>query len=691
MSSLDENIRFFESFKENLDPFYDVALEDLSESESMPIYSRLKNLKDFYTIEELIGEGGMKRVYRVHDKRSNRPVAFARLKEEAPRELYEAFLREGQLTANLEHPNIISVHEMGVTDKGVPFFTMELKVGHNLQQILTGLKEKDPECVGVYGLEGLLEIFLKICDAVAYAHSRRILHLDLKPENIQIGRFGEVIVCDWGLGKYVDAKEGEDLDDLLLNPDLLNHLTMHGECKGTPGYIPPEHLKEGGRRSFQSDIYALGAILYGLLTLEKPMEGTLVEVLKKTLAGEMIWPRDRSPERSIPIGLDAVVRKAMAPLPQQRYGSVELLRQEVRKYISGHATQAEKAGLYQEVKLFYRRNRSSCWWGVGMMILLLGGGLIFFYFLDESRREALRARDEASEAREVAEKNLALYQQAELEKTEMHGQFFQEQRERGNEFLTAWNYFGNPTGAVRRAIECFDLILEKNPEHILARKNKGLALFFSQRFDQAAMEPGMRNAMAAHDLSLKYAPKTPPIGDCLAPEDFLSLMDDLAGFSDHQATDYIERSVGWAMAHKKMKPAAPEVVKRLLQCWNLEWSSDQGFDYDPVTKSLHLSGKGLTTLRGTGTLTSELCFLRYLPLKSLDLRGSDVDSFWELKGLSLTTLDVRRTRITEFPKLKLLSPTLMELTVAPGQFSEKVLKRETSPSLKVRVLEDSKE
>ena len=156
-----------------------------------------------YTDFQEIGRGGMKAIFSVLDNYGKRKVAYARLVSSEDEKLSDAFIREARLTAQLEHPNIISVYDVGMEQSGAPYFTMELKTGDSLS---SALKKE-------YDLNSMLNVFIKICDAIAYAHSRKIIHLDLKPDNVQLGKFGEVMVCDWGLSKVIDS-EDPDTEEL---------------------------------------------------------------------------------------------------------------------------------------------------------------------------------------------------------------------------------------------------------------------------------------------------------------------------------------------------------------------------------------------------------------------------------------------------------------------------------------------
>jgi serine/threonine protein kinase len=152
-----------------------------------------------YTFLGEIARGGMGAVVEIVDNGILRPVAMkVILGDEDPSRL-ERFVEEAQITGQLEHPNIVPVHELGVNGEGRAYFTMILVRGETLEEVLDAIAEGDRERIGRFPLPSLLEVFLKVCDAVAFAHSRGVIHRDLKPENVMVGRFGEVLVMDWGL------------------------------------------------------------------------------------------------------------------------------------------------------------------------------------------------------------------------------------------------------------------------------------------------------------------------------------------------------------------------------------------------------------------------------------------------------------------------------------------------------------
>ena len=299
--------------------FYHLAedIDQVDASELNPSLHSLKSVHQRYQSHQLIAAGGMKEIFKVTDARAKRELAMAMLRTDAPEDLYDPFIHEAWLTALLAHPNIITIHDIGVNPYGKPYFTMDLREGDSLAELIGKLHAGDPDALERYPREELLQIFLKICDAMAYAHSNEVLHLDLKPANIQIGEFGQVLVCDWGMGKVRGRKDRMELDRQLLNPDLLSSITLYGELKGTPGSMAPEQVLKQDDLDERTDVYGLGSILYSLLTFLRPISGTDTrELLQKTRDGEIVAPMLRAPERTVPKALDAVVMKALAQASQ---------------------------------------------------------------------------------------------------------------------------------------------------------------------------------------------------------------------------------------------------------------------------------------------------------------------------------------------------------------------------------------
>ena len=385
-----------------------------------------------YRLKEEIAAGGMGRIYHGEDAQLHRDVAVkvSKMGEGCdPR-----FTKEAKILAQLAHPNIVPIHTMGVDEDGFPFYSMKLVKGKTLQEVIKGLKAGDAEMAAAYTRERLLDIFRKVCDAIAFCHSRRVIHRDLKPDNIMVGEFGEVLVMDWGLAKHLDemappatltsepaAEEAAPVARVVPLESTDLGATLDGEVMGTPQYMSPE---QASGRAFdldeRTDIYALGAILYAMLTLRPPVEAeTLDEMLSKVRSGDiaaMVTRRtkiSRDPEAApkhgepaamgagIPSALKAVTRRAMALQREDRYQTVEALSSDIESYLSGFATRAEEAGLLRQLVLLVRRHRTAA----AMILLMVVSGAVFTFKLFASERAARESARIAEENKHSAEEN----------------------------------------------------------------------------------------------------------------------------------------------------------------------------------------------------------------------------------------------------------------------------------------------
>ena len=211
-----------------------------------------------YEIGEQIGEGGMGAVYLAHDRELNRDVALKVLRAPIPTDDERMrILREARILASLEHPGIVPVHDVGALPDGRLFYVMKRVRGERLDDFARSGRSR-PE---------LLRVFLQVCDAVAFAHAAGVIHRDLKPQNIMLGAFGEVLVLDWGVAKsrvhvLLPAEQGETLRT------ADGPTTVSGTAAGTPGYMAPEQLR--GAADERVDVFGLGGILFFLLTREHP-------------------------------------------------------------------------------------------------------------------------------------------------------------------------------------------------------------------------------------------------------------------------------------------------------------------------------------------------------------------------------------------------------------------------------------
>ena len=279
-----------------------------------------------YTLVREIARGGMGQIYFGEDPQLERQVAVkvSSVSEdgEDPR-----FSKEAKVLAQLAHPNIVPIYNIGVDARSRPFYSMKLIKGRTLQAVLNLIRDADADAIRDYPRATLLTIFRKVCDAMMFAHSKGILHRDLKPENIMVGEYGEVLVMDWGLAKVLGEQENTGAANARVNDTGDYGMTMEGEVMGTPQYMSPEQaMGMVAELDQRSDIYSLGGILYAILTLRPPIEGTtLDEVLAKVKNGSissMFTKRGgenpvsvgapTSMGAEVPEALQAVTLKAMA-------------------------------------------------------------------------------------------------------------------------------------------------------------------------------------------------------------------------------------------------------------------------------------------------------------------------------------------------------------------------------------------
>ncbi|MBM3881834.1 MAG: FHA domain-containing protein [Verrucomicrobia bacterium] len=370
-----------------------------------------------------IEQGGMGRIDEARDRRLGRVVALKRLAraaDELEGEQTARLVAEAQIAGQLEHPGIVPVYELGLDAQGRVFYTMRRIQGATLADILDGLARGKEETVRQYSLSTLLTVFLKVCDAVAYAHSRTVIHRDLKPQNIMVGEFGEVSVLDWGLAKVSEVYEpdlrgGRETAHAALGqpakPEVLR--TLDRVVMGTPGFMAPEQAKGETRHCDErTDIYGLGAVLYSILTCRAPVEGKEVKVvLERTRRGEIERPDQRKPaahsenapgdklphlpEGRVARALAAVAMKALALNPRDRYGSVNALQADLQAYLSGFATTAELPGLLTLARLWIRRHRRAFALVLLISVLILGFSIELFRMVTELRGTAPTFYDKA--------------------------------------------------------------------------------------------------------------------------------------------------------------------------------------------------------------------------------------------------------------------------------------------------------
>ncbi|MCB9602773.1 MAG: SUMF1/EgtB/PvdO family nonheme iron enzyme [Sandaracinus sp.] len=283
----------------------------------------------------LLAEGGMGEVHRARDTSLNRNLAMKVLHAHlsGSTRLRARFLDEAQITAQLAHPSIPPVHEVGELADGRPYFTMKEVHGRTLAALL------DADDEG-FGEQRRLEVFQRVCEAIAYAHARGVIHCDLKPMNVMVGAFGEVLVMDWGVARLV----GAPVEEVTGEPPVTisSGTTTSWEIVGTPAYMPPEQaLSDLNRMGPPADVYAMGVMLYELLAGERPYQGNMPRLVFLASQGE-VPPLPRRPGSIVDDSLDEIISRAMRPEPADRYADAGELGADIARWRDG-ALRREKA------------------------------------------------------------------------------------------------------------------------------------------------------------------------------------------------------------------------------------------------------------------------------------------------------------------------------------------------------------
>lgn len=303
-----------------------------------------------YQLIKSIGKGGMGEVFLAFDRRCERQIALKKIRQDLQNHPHvrKRFLKEARITSQLMHPAIIPIYSIHAQGTNV-FYTMPFVEGETLKQIIRKARQQEKKgeslCHIGGSIQALMRIFITICQAIAFAHAKGILHRDLKPENIIIGKFGEVFILDWGL-----AKQNKDEDESLPSSNFSSEITRMGKVVGTIAYMAPERAR-GQPATKQTDVYALGAILYQLLTLKNPFSrGTLEQFRENMSNEELIDPIHASPYRDISKVLSQITLKCLHPEPQERYQAVDHLIQDLENYIEGRSDWVHVAQLNSHEK-----------------------------------------------------------------------------------------------------------------------------------------------------------------------------------------------------------------------------------------------------------------------------------------------------------------------------------------------------
>ncbi len=371
-------------------------------------------------------QGGLGEVFVARDEELHREVALKQiLRRFAHDPVSRArFVLEAEVTGNLEHPGVVPVYGFGQYEDGRPYYAMRFVQGESLRAAIRHYHRTEQAGTGHGSLafRKLLASFVAVCQTIHYAHSRGVLHRDLKPDNVMLGRYGETLVVDWGLAKPLDrptADAERSLADQLLRPASSGEpQTITGSALGTPAYMSPEQA--AGRLdqlTTATDIYSLGATLYCLLTDRAPFEGETAEVLPRVQEGE--FPPPRAVNRHVPAALEAICLRAMALRPRERYRSARDLAEDVEHWLADEPVTACQEPALVRLARWGRRHRPLVSGAAALLLttlVALGIGLVLLgqarARTEQQRQQAEANFLEAQRQRDLARANFQMARRA---------------------------------------------------------------------------------------------------------------------------------------------------------------------------------------------------------------------------------------------------------------------------------------
>ena len=365
------------------------------------------------------GQGGMGVINVAHDEELGRTVALKKIRSDRANriDLREKFQVEAEVTGNLEHPGIVPIYGMGADSAGQPYYAMRLVHGDTLTKEIDNFHSRRLQGEAGYDsveLHALLDRLIDVAQAIGYAHRRGVIHRDLKPGNILVGNYGETLVIDWGLARLprenpaADEADFDGLSPVSIRSSSHFH-TGEGAVMGTLGYAPPEQVTgEVAKISESSDIYALGAILYQMLTNKRPIKvsdengrRSAEQIIGDTKEGRIEPPHLRIP--SIPKPLSAVCMKCLALEPSSRYDTSEELIEDLRRWKADQPVRARRESILEKLMRFGRKHRRTAL-AIALSLLVIASiSTVAAIIVNQQRKDAEIARRGESDARMRAE------------------------------------------------------------------------------------------------------------------------------------------------------------------------------------------------------------------------------------------------------------------------------------------------
>jgi len=591
-----------------------------------------------YELGPPVGSGGMGAVLQVRDRNIQRTVAMKVVLDQqhvAPAKL-RRFIQEARIMGQLEHPNIVPIHELGVDQQGRVYYTMKMVKGTHLREVLEQIREGRADVATRFSLANLLTAFLKLCDAVDYAHSKNILHRDLKPENVMLGDYGEVLLMDWGLAKFVGAPERKDADALDEAVPQSAALTLDGTVLGTPHFMAPEQAAGRVNEIDQrTDGFALGGILYNILTLHPPFPGTTNEEVMKKVRDGLITPPAafnptsnnhdpqhtpappdtrrqpllHCPNRRIPDVLAKVAMKALARQPADRYQSVSALANDIKAYLGGFATSVEEKSVRRLFVLMLKRRKTEFTLAGIAALILLTVGVVSIGRIVASEKRAMTALQELQRTAPafVAEAQ-ALIEQFRFEEALKRVNYALSLSPRNAEYYVLRGNILQSLLRMPEALDAYTEALRLNPALASASENFDLcARFLEDNRDRSTWLPSSLNTLHAALLRQQRSAEALAIMRQFGPD----------------------------------KGVVYDSWKAILTQAGL-----------PVgARNLQLDTRGMFTLNLQGTPVDNLGALKGMPIERLNLANTKVSDLTPLHGMFLTDLDLAGTKVSDLAPL----------------------------------------
>jgi len=476
-----------------------------------------------------------------------------------------------------------------------------------------------------------------------------VLHLDIKPDNIRVGAFGEVLVCDWGLARVINStEEVVGKGDIALDADVLNDMTLSGTLKGTPGFMAPEQTQAYGEKSPQTDIYALGALLYMILAHKLPVEGESAnEVIQNTREGRIVPLRRRKIDGHIPASLAAVAIKALSLKPEDRYASVMDLRNEIGRYLTGHPTHAERAGWITKTSLLLQRHSRVAFLLIFFLMVLASVISVNLVAISQKKAEA--------------ENNFELY----LKEQESSRTLEQGMGEAVLFTVRSRDFVNAPS-----MIQLLETGLAENIDTVKRQnlyEQKGILHFVLQEFNAAnecfASAGESRRIGPLRELSSKYAKIKPQDKRRLTDQQLANL------FNESKAANQMTLYYLY-YHHMRRRPssAPPEeyipLAGAVLDKLNYSrYARNKSLKFEQRNSGNHLdlSGTPYTVFSINIVGIYRRNVLAPLKLKSMDISNTNIEDFNELRGIRLEELrmvnvtfrDRQKVFLNQIARLKL--------------------------------------